>query len=163
MRRSPMNRRCTGLRRRMTRFCRSKGEETSPDILRNVIAAHLALGEYRAGARVRGPSARESAGRSGPVVHAGQCSGKMERPADAADAMNEVLALDPSYPNGHARRGFFRLTAGQTDSAIADLRLAVEEGTDPDAVAGQMLSRGYNDYFKAGQYGDAIQNVQGRS
>ncbi|MEJ2269653.1 MAG: hypothetical protein P8Y04_07765, partial [Desulfobulbaceae bacterium] len=61
------------------------------------------------------------------------------------------------YPNGHARRGFYKLSAGETDAAIEDLRLAVQEGTDPEAVAGQMLSRGYNDYFKAGLYSEAIQ------
>ncbi|MCL7926253.1 MAG: hypothetical protein M8841_00570, partial [marine benthic group bacterium] len=82
---------------------------------------------------------------------------KMDRPAEAAAAMDRVIELDPAYPNAHARRGFFKLAAGDTDAAIADLRLAVGEGTDADAVAGQMLSRGYNDFFKAGQYGDAIQ------
>jgi tetratricopeptide (TPR) repeat protein len=82
---------------------------------------------------------------------------KMDRPAEAAEAMDQVIQLDPAYPNAHARRGFFKLAAGDTDAAIADLRLAVEEGTDADAVAGQMLSRGYNDHFKNGQYGEAIQ------
>ena len=134
-----------------------KGEETSPEILRNVIAAHLALGEYD---QALAFADRAQASRpDDPALWSMRADvyGKMDRPADAADAMDEVLALDPSYPNGHARRGFFKLSAGDTDAAIEDLRLAVDEGTDPEAVAGQMLSRGYNDYFKAGQYGEAIQ------
>ena len=134
-----------------------KGEETSPEILRNVIAAHLALGEYD---QALAFADRAQASRpDDPALWSMRADvyGKMDRPADAADAMDEVLALDPDYPNGHARRGFFKLSAGDTDAAIEDLRLAVQEGTDPEAVAGQMLSRGYNDYFKAGQYGEAIQ------
>ena len=134
-----------------------KGEETSPEILRNVIAAHLALGDYDQAlafadrAQVSRPD--------DPALWSMRADvyGKMDRPAEAADAMDEVLALDPSYPNAHARRGFFKLAAGDTDSAIEDLRLAVQDGTDPDAVASQMLSRGYNDHFKAGRYDDAIQ------
>ena len=134
-----------------------KGEETSPEILRNVIAAHLALGEYD---QALAFADRAQASRpDDPALWSMRADvyGKMDRHADAADAMDEVLALDPDYPNGHARRGFFKLSAGDTDAAIEDLRLAVQEGTDPEAVAGQMLSRGYNDYFKAGQYGEAIQ------
>ncbi len=134
-----------------------KGEETSPEILRNVIAAHLALGDYD---QALAFADRAQATRpDDPALWSMRADvyGKMDRPADAADAMDEVLTLDPSYPNAHARRGFFKLAAGETDSAIVDLRLAVEDGTDPDAVASQMLSRGYNDHFKAGQYDDAIQ------
>ena len=134
-----------------------KGEETSPEILRNVIAAHLALGDYD---QALAFADRAQATRpDDPALWSMRADvyGKMDRPADAADAMDEVLTLDPSYPNAHARRGFFKLAAGDTDSAITDLRVAVEEGTDPEAVASQMLGRGYNDHFKAGQYDDAIQ------
>ncbi len=133
-----------------------KGDETSPDILRNVIAAHLALGDYDQALQFadRALSSRQD----DPALWSMRADvlGKMDRPADAVIAMDKVITLDPSYPNAHARRGFFKLRAGQTDAAIADLRIAVQEGTDPDAVAGQMLSRGYNNYFKAGQYGEAI-------
>jgi tetratricopeptide (TPR) repeat protein len=134
-----------------------KGEETSPEILRNVIAAHMALGDYEQAlafadrAQVSRPDDPSIWSMRADVYS------KMDRPAEAADAMNRVMELDPEYPNAHARRGFFKLAAGQTDDAISDLRFAVEEGTDPDAVAGQMLSRGYNDSFKNGQYGEAIQ------
>ena len=134
-----------------------KGEETSPEILRNVIAAHLALGDYD---QALAFADRAQATRpDDPALWSMRADvyGKMDRPADAADAMDDVLRLDPSYPNAHARRGFFKLAAGDTDSAITDLRVAVEEGTDPEAVASQMLGRGYNDHFKAGQYDDAIQ------
>ncbi|MCL7956705.1 MAG: tetratricopeptide repeat protein [marine benthic group bacterium] len=134
-----------------------KGEETSPEILRNVIAAHLALGDYE---QALAFADRAQASRpDDPAIWSMRADvlNKMDRPAEAAAAMDRVIELDPAYPNAHARRGFFKLAAGDTDAAIADLRLAVGEGTDADAVAGQMLSRGYNDFFKAGQYGDAIQ------
>ena len=133
-----------------------RGEETSPEILRNVIAANLALGDYE---QALAFADRAQASRpDDPAIWSMRADvyNKMDRPAEAASAMDRVIELDPAYPNAYARRGFFKLAAGDTDAAISDLRLAVDEGTDADAVAGQMLSRGYNDYFKNGQYGEAI-------
>jgi tetratricopeptide (TPR) repeat protein len=133
-----------------------RGEETKPELLRNVIAAHLNLGDcqeaqdFAARAQATTPNDPQLWSVSADVYN------RCERPAEAVSAMDRVLQLDPEYPNAYARRGFFKLAAGQSDAAISDLRRAVEEGTDPDAVAGQMLSRGYNGAFKAGNYDEAI-------
>lgn len=133
-----------------------KGEETKPELLRNVIAAHLNLGDcqkaldFATRAQATTPDDPQLWSVSADVYN------RCERSTEAVDAMNKVLELDPEYPNAYARRGFFKLAAGQTDAAVSDLRRAVEEGTDPDAVAGQMLSRGYNGAFKAGEFSKAI-------
>ncbi len=133
-----------------------KGEETKPELLRNVIAAHLNLGDYDEALAFADRA--QAAMPNDPQLWSIRADvySKSGRPAEAVTAMDRVLQLDPAYPNAHARRGFFKLAAGQSDAAISDLRLAVEEGTDPDAVAAQLLGRGYNDSFKAGNYGEAI-------
>ncbi len=133
-----------------------RGEETKPELLRNVIAAHLNLGDcqeaqdFAARAQTATPNDPQLWSVSADVYN------RCEKPAEAVAAMDRVLELDPEYPNAYARRGFFKLAAGQSDAAISDLRRAVDEGTDPDAVAGQMLSRGYNGPFKEGSYDEAI-------
>ncbi|MFO7589253.1 MAG: tetratricopeptide repeat protein [Gemmatimonadota bacterium] len=133
-----------------------RGEETKPELLRNVIAAHLNLGDctraldFATRAQGAMPNDPQLWSVSADVYN------RCDRSAEAVAAMNKVLELDPAYPNAYARRGFFKLAAGQSEAAISDLRRAVEEGTDQDVVAGQMLSRGYNESFKAGQYDEAI-------
>ena len=71
--------------------------------------------------------------------------------------MNEALRIDPDLERGMTKRGFFKLSAGDSPGAVADLRMAVDNGEDVDVVASQMLSRGYNDHYKAGRYDKAIE------
>jgi tetratricopeptide (TPR) repeat protein len=137
-----------------------KGSETDPQILKNVVAAYLEVGDYEAALsfanRAEAQLAEDASMRSLRAdVHA-----RMEDYPAAIAAMDEALRLDPAIERGIMKRGFFKLSAGDSQGAIADLRVAVQDGEDPDVVASQMLSRGYNDHYKAGRYEQAIELFQ---
>lgn len=134
-----------------------KGAETDPQILKNVVAAYLEVGDYDAALsfadRAQAQLPDDASLRSLRAdVHA-----RMEDYPAAIAAMNEALRIDPALERGMTKRGFFKLSAGDSQGAVADLRAAVENGEDVDVVASQMLSRGYNDHYKAGRYDKAIE------
>ena len=80
---------------------------------------------------------------------------------DAVRELGYALEMDPSYPNGFLKRGIFHLQGGAPmSSAIADFQRAVDSGSDPDVIASQLLARGYNNHFKAGQIAQAISMFQ---
>lgn len=129
-----------------------RGDETNPQILKNVVAAYLQLGDLdeatrfaeRAEEQLPEDASLRSL-RADVRARAGDYEG-------AIAAMDEALRLDPDLPRGLTKRGFFKLTAGDEDAAMQDLRAAVQGGEDPDIVAQTLLSRGYNDYFQNGEY-----------
>lgn len=134
-----------------------RGDETDPQILKNVVAAYLQLGDldeatrFAVQAEERLPEdATLRSLRADVRARAGDFAG-------AVAAMDEALRLDPDLPRGMVKRGFFKLTAGDEAGAMRDLRAAVDGGEDTDMVAQQLLSRGYNDYFQNGQYDRAAE------
>ncbi len=134
-----------------------KGAETDPQILKNVVAAYLEVGDYDAALsfadRAQAQLPDDASLRSLRAdVHA-----RMEDYPAAIAAMDEALRIDPDLARGRTKRGFFKLSAGNSQAALVDLRAAVDDGEDPDIVAGQLLSRGYNDHYKAGRYDRAIE------
>ncbi|MDH3297233.1 MAG: tetratricopeptide repeat protein [Gemmatimonadota bacterium] len=133
-----------------------KGADTDPQILKNVVAAYLEVGDYAAALTFADRAEVQLPGDAGLRSLRADVHARMGDYSAAAAAMDEALRLDPTLERGLTKRGFFKLSGGDTDGAIADLRAAVEGGEDPNIVAAQMLSRGYNDHYKAGQYNRAI-------
>ena len=133
-----------------------KGEEMNPEILRNVIAANLELGDYDAALAFADRAQALMPDDPGLWSIRSDIYGRMTRLDDAIAALNRTLELDPDYPNAYLRRGFLKLRAGDSDGGTADLRTAVERGADVEMVTGQLLARGYNDFFKNGQYDQAL-------
>lgn len=133
-----------------------RGEDIDPKILRQVIAANLALGELQA--------ALDFARRAQLMIPddpalwsiTSDVYNKMARLPDAIEALDRVLELDPDYPNAHLRRGLYRLRTGDGQAAVGDLRAAVDAGTDANVVAGQLLAIGHANYFSKGDYDRAI-------
>ena len=134
-----------------------RGDETNPQILKNVVAAYLQLGNLdeatrfaeQAEAQLPEDASLRSL-RADVRARAGDYQG-------AIAAMDEALRLNPELPRGLTKRGFFKLSAGDEQGAMRDLRAAINNGQDPDVVAQQLLSRGYNDYFKNEQYDRAAE------
>ncbi len=133
-----------------------KGEEIDPEILRNVIAANLELGDHNAALDFADRAQALMPDDAGLWSIRADVYGRMDRFADAIAALDRTLQVDADYPNGYLRRGFFKLRAGDATGAVADLRHAVDAGAEPDMVAGQLLARGYNDFFKKGRYDQAL-------
>lgn len=133
-----------------------KGEDMNPEILRNVIAANLELGDYDAALAFADRAQTLMPDDPGLWSIRSDIYGRMMRLDDAIAALNRTLELDPDYPNAYLRRGFLKLRAGDSDGGTADLRMAVDRGADVEVVTGQLLARGYNDFFKNGQYDQAL-------
>jgi len=133
-----------------------KGEDMNPEILRNVIAANLELGDYDAALAFADRAQALMPQDPGLWSIRSDIYGRMERYPDAIASLNRAIELDPAYPNAYLRRGFLKLRAGDGEGGTADLRRAVEQGADTEVVTGQLLARGYNDFFKAGRYDEAL-------
>jgi len=134
-----------------------RGAETDPQILRNVVAAYLQLDDLdeatRFAERAEAQLPEDATLRSLKAdvrARAGDYEG-------AVAAMDEALRINPDLERGVVKRGFFKLSAGNEQGAMADFRSAVEAGEDQDMIAQQLLSRGYNDYFQNEQYDRAAQ------
>ena len=134
-----------------------RGAQTDPQVLRNVVAAYLQLDDIPEAARFAERAEQRLPEDASLRSLKADILARQGDYAGAVTAMNAALRLDPDLPRGLARRGFFKLSAGDEEGAMADFRTAVEEGVDPDIVAQQMLRRGYDDYFQAGQYDRAAQ------
>jgi tetratricopeptide (TPR) repeat protein len=86
---------------------------------------------------------------------------EMNRLDEAVRELGYALEIDPSYPNGHLKRGILHLQSGAPmETTLADFQRAVDAGTDADVIASQLLARGYNDHFKQGQIAQAIRMFQ---
>ena len=133
-----------------------RGAETDPQILKNVVAAYLQLGDIEAAGRFAEQAEEQlpqDASLRSLKADVRARNGNFE---GAVAAMNEALELNPDLPRGLTKRGFFKLSAGNEEGALEDLRAAIEGGEDPEVVTGQLLSRGYNDHYKNGRYDRAI-------
>ncbi len=105
-----------------------KGEETDQSIIENALAAY-----NRAGRTQEAVTFAERALQSfsdSPRLWSlyADALGRAERFADASAAMDKVIQLDPSYPNGYLKRGQFKLQAGDESGGLADFNQAINSG-----------------------------------
>jgi tetratricopeptide (TPR) repeat protein len=151
-----------------------RGDSINPSMLRNLIAANTELGDLdralefseRGLTIVQQMSEPEPGGEEGAQTPAellaeihsirADIYDRMEQPAQAVAEMDRTLEYDPEYENAYWKRGNFRLSAGDTNGAIADFRLAAGAGSDPDQIAHNLFARGYQEHFQQGRYGPAI-------
>ncbi len=134
-----------------------RGADTDPQILKNVVAAYLQLGDIEEAARFAEQAEEQLPEDASLRSLKADVRARNGDYAGAVEAMNEALELNPDLRRGLAKRGFFKLSAGNEEGAMEDLRAAVEGGEDPEVVTGQLLSRGYNDHYKNGRYERAIE------
>ncbi len=134
----------------------SRGAETTPAQLINVIRAYQQLGD---------PAAVDFAERAVQVhpeeaalwsqlADALQRNGRLE---EAIAAIESAKGVDPDYPNLSARQGSWLLEADDVDAAIGFLKEAVERGEQPaDIMAGLVFGKAYNDGVQATNWTYAI-------
>lgn len=132
-----------------------RGVETDPQILKNVIAAYLQLGDVREAERFVERAEQQLPEDALLRSLKADVFARQQDYAGAVAAMDEALRLDPDLPRGLAKRGVFKLSAGDEQGAMSDFRAAVEAGENPDIIAQQMLSRGHEAYFQREQYDQA--------
>jgi len=136
-------------------------DSVTPALYRNMIGAHMQLGEREEAAAVaeraleRFPEEPRLWSMRADMLAQ---SGSVE---EAVGAMDRVLSLDPSYDNAYFKRGVFHLRSGDTEAAISDFRTAIEEqGADPNQVAQALFARGHSQYFKNDRFQPAIETFR---
>lgn len=69
---------------------------------------------------------------------------RMERIDEAVEALARIEAIDPEYPNLHARQASLFIAAGRRDDALPLMQQAVQRGADPNALADLLFSDAYS-------------------
>ncbi len=105
-----------------------KGEETDPAVIENALAAYT-----RANRGAEAVAFAEKALQShseSPRLWSLYADAlfKLERYSDGIAAMDEVLTIDLSYPDGYLKRGRYKLPAGDEPGALADFNQAIQSG-----------------------------------
>ncbi len=143
-----------------TRVFESRGAETAPAQLSNVIAAYMQLED---------PTAVEFA-QSAVEAHPEEASlwsrladalQRNDRLDEAISALESAKRVDPDYANLSARQGSWLLEAGNVDGALEFLKDAVARGEQSaDAMAGVLFGKAYNDGVQAQQFAFAADIIE---
>ncbi len=121
------------------------GAEAPPVYLGNIVASHVALGEFDEALAMgrRGLEYfRDDATVRSQLANAYNQAGQIEQ---AISTLEEALAIDPDVPNAYARIGQWLLTEERVQEAGEAFQQAVERGEQPaDVLANQIFGYGYN-------------------
>ena len=132
------------------------GDSIEVGTLKNTIAAYMAIDEIEAAIDFSDRALQQVPDSASLWSVRADALARADRFAEAVEAMDMVISLDPAYPNARLRRGMFKLREGDEAGAVSDFREAIAAGSDPNQIANQLLARGYQDYFQKGQYSGAI-------
>lgn len=138
------------------KFTSLRPDSVDASLYRNMIGANLQLGDEQAAADLSVEALQKLPEEPGLWSLRADVLAKQEDLADAISAMDSVVALDSTYSNAFFKRGVFKLRQGNMESAMEDFRAAIEQGTDPNAVAQQLFATGHSNYFQAGDYREAV-------
>ncbi len=137
-----------------------KGEETELAIIENALAAYTKAGRSNEAAAFaeRALEAHSDSPRLWSLY--ADALGRLERYADASQAMDRALAIDGAYPNGYLKRGLFKLRNGDEAGAMRDFELALSAGTSTQY---DLFNLFWAEGIRArseGKYGEAIENFE---
>jgi tetratricopeptide (TPR) repeat protein len=121
-----------------------QGGEMDVALLRNMVAAHINLGEFPEGVTLA-ERILETHGEEAAIwsIYADALQ-RAERIDDAIGALNEVKTLNPEYPNVAVRQGNWLLQEGRVEDAIPVLLEAIDRGEQSvDAVADLVFANAY--------------------
>ena len=71
---------------------------------------------------------------------------------EAVTAMDSVVANDSTYQRAYFKRGLFQLRRGNTETAMADFRTAIEQGTPQNDIAQSLFATGFQRYYKNNEF-----------
>lgn len=134
-----------------------EGAEMEVPLLRNMVAAHITLGEFDEGVALAERLLETHSGEA-PIwsIYADALQ-RAERIDDGISALERVKELDPEYPNVSVRQGNWLLQEGRTEEAIPALQDAVDRGEQSvDAVADLVFANAYNNGVDVRDWGYAI-------
>ena len=138
----------------------ARGAETEPDRLRNIVAAHIQLGDL--------PSAIELSERvleTHPeedriwtlYADALQRSGRLE---DAIAALDRLLAIQPDHPTASLRQGQWLIQAKRIEDALPVLTRVAQQGEQQaDQAARLFFNEGYTNGHQQNDYAYSIRGM----
>lgn len=134
-----------------------QGAEMDVALLRNMVAAHINLGEFGESVSLA-ERILETHGTEPTIwainADALRANGNLD---EAIAALDRVMELDPEYPNVAARKGSWLLQEGRIDEAVPTLQGAVERGEQSaDAVADMVFANGVNEGVQKQDWPHAI-------
>jgi len=144
-----------------TRVFEEKGPEMEESQMRNVVAAHIQLGELQKAIDFAGnalDALPESARLWSIYADALQREGDLE---EAIAALDRVKEIDPEYSNVSIRQGKWLLDSGQVEEALPRLQEAVERGEQTDDVVARLiLADAHSKGVQQENYGYAVEQLQ---
>lgn len=105
-----------------------RGEETDLRIIENTIAALTLAGRTNEALEFADRALGSHANSPRLWSLYADALGRAERYGDAIAAVDQVLALDASYPRAYLKRGQFKLEAGNAEGGLADFNTAIQSG-----------------------------------
>lgn len=135
-----------------------EGAEMDVGLLRNMVAANINLGDYQAAVELAERVLETHADEPSLWSYYADALQRVGQVDEAIEALNEVVGLDPSYPNVGARQGKWLLDEGRVEEAVPILMQAVERGEQTaDAVANLVFINGYQEGIQPEDWGHAIE------
>ena len=138
-----------------------KGDSTDPSQLRNVVAAHIQLGENQQAIDFaqRALDAHPESARLWSIY--ADALNRNDQVDQAIAALDSVQQIDPDYANVAVRQGSWLLQAGRVEDALPKLQTAVERGEQSaDVVARLVLSDAHSNGVQQENYGYAIEGIE---
>ncbi len=134
-----------------------EGAEMDVGLLRNMVAAHINLKEFGEAVTLAERVLETHGGEASIWSIYADALRANDRLDDAVAALDQVIELDPEYPNIVARKGSWLLQAGRVDEAVPILQGAVERGEQSaDAVADLVFANGVNEGIQKQNWSHAI-------
>lgn len=139
-----------------TRVFEAKAGEADIGQIRNVIAAHVRLGELDQAIGLAERSIATHSDEPSLISTYADALEKSDRRPEAIEQIRKVIAMDPGYRNGKARLGKWLLDEGNTDEAIPVLRDAVDSGEETgDRIANVLFADGYQNGIQTKDFAKA--------
>ncbi|MFW6199224.1 MAG: tetratricopeptide repeat protein [Gemmatimonadota bacterium] len=137
-----------------------KGDSTNVNQLRNVVAAHVQLGEHEEAVSF-GEQALdaypENARLWSTYADALNRAGQVD---EAIVALDSVRSVDPEYANTFIRQGQWLLQAGRIEDAVDRLHTAVERGEQSaDVVARLVLGNAHSEGIQEEDFQYALETI----
>jgi tetratricopeptide (TPR) repeat protein len=126
-----------------------------------MVLGHINLGEFEEAVSLGEEVLRTHSGEAtiwSVYADALKAAGRL---AEGIEALDEVKALDPEYPNIAMRQGRWLLDDGQIDAAVPYLQEAAARGEQSvDQVAYQIFANAVNEGIQKSQWSYAIQTLR---
>jgi len=141
----------------------AKGDSMSVGQLRNVVSAHIQLGNAAEAVSTAEQVLEVFPQEASVLAVYATALERMDRVDEAVAALARIEAIDPNYPDLFARQGSMLLAAGRRADALPLLRKAVDvQGQDPNRIARIIFGDAYSKGIQPEQknWGYALEGIR---